>query len=249
MSRKANCWDNAVAENFFGLIKREILNHFHFETRSHAELVIFDYINGWYNPNRIHSKLGYLSPNEFEAVNLSHTETNLNSVKCRKKPQLLVKVNESCGSNVLREAVQVLWYDAELWLNKIVDINSNDFKANTLLTKIILSTNKITAIASDAFDSLSKDSEIQLWLNDFTAEQITTLTQAFQVRDSGPIPLFANPDDDSYHGAVAEDASVTADLEANTDAESAGETSVEVPENPHEDYEKPHKDYKNPRED
>ena len=92
MSRKANCWDNAVAENFFGLIKREILNHFHFETRSHAELVIFDYINGWYNPNRIHSKLGYLSPNEFEAVNLSQTETNLNSVKCCKKPQLLVKL-------------------------------------------------------------------------------------------------------------------------------------------------------------
>ena len=92
MSRKANCWDNAIAENFFGLIKKEILNHFYFETRHSAELVIFDYINGWCNPNRIHSKLGYLSPNEFEAANQSSDETKLNSVKCCKKPQLLVEL-------------------------------------------------------------------------------------------------------------------------------------------------------------
>ncbi|MBX9598605.1 MAG: IS3 family transposase [Burkholderiales bacterium] len=64
----------------------------HFETRANAELVIFDYINGWYNPNRIHSKLGYMSPNKFETANSSRTETKLNSVKCCKKPQLLVKL-------------------------------------------------------------------------------------------------------------------------------------------------------------
>lgn len=92
MSRKGNCWDNAVAENFFGLIKKEVLNHLHFETRAKAELVIFDYINGWYNPNRIHSKLGYMSPNEFEARNQSQTKTKLNSVKCCKKSQLLVEL-------------------------------------------------------------------------------------------------------------------------------------------------------------
>ncbi len=92
MSRKGNCWDNAVAKNFFSLIKKEVLNHLHFETRANAELVIFDYINGWYNPNRVHSKLGYMSPNEFEAVNSSQTETKLNSVKCCKKSQLLVEL-------------------------------------------------------------------------------------------------------------------------------------------------------------
>ncbi len=90
MSRKGNCWDNAVAENFFGLIKKEALNHLHFETRAKAELAIFDYINGWYNPNRIHSKLGYMSPNEFEAGNHNQIKTKLNSVKCCKKSQLLV---------------------------------------------------------------------------------------------------------------------------------------------------------------
>ena len=49
-------------------------------------------INGWYNPNRIHSKLGYMSPNEFEAVNSSQTETKLNPIKCCKKSQLLVEL-------------------------------------------------------------------------------------------------------------------------------------------------------------
>ena len=79
-----------MAENFFGLIKKEALNHLHFETRAKAKLVIFDYINGWYNPKRIHSKLGYVSPNEFEARNHSQIKTKLNSVKSFKKSQLLV---------------------------------------------------------------------------------------------------------------------------------------------------------------
>lgn len=71
MSRKGNCWDNAVAENFFGMIKREFLNHYKFDTLASAKLGIFNYIDGWYNPHRSHSKLGYLSPDEFEKKNLS----------------------------------------------------------------------------------------------------------------------------------------------------------------------------------
>jgi putative transposase len=65
MSRKGNCWDNAVAENFFGIIKKEYINQTKFETRNQAKLGIFDYIDGWYNTQRIHSKLGYLTPLEF----------------------------------------------------------------------------------------------------------------------------------------------------------------------------------------
>lgn len=65
MSRKGNCWDNAVAENFFGIIKKEYINQAKFETRNQAKLGIFDYIDGWYNTQRIHSKLGYLTPLEF----------------------------------------------------------------------------------------------------------------------------------------------------------------------------------------
>ena len=80
-----------MAENFFGLIKKEVLNHLHFDTRAKAELAIFDYINGWYNPNRIHSKLGYVSPNEFEAANHGQNKTKLNSAEYCKKSQLIIE--------------------------------------------------------------------------------------------------------------------------------------------------------------
>jgi putative transposase len=71
MSRKANCWDNAVAENFFGIIKKEYIVWMKFVTRNQAKLGIFDYIEAWYNPQRIHSKLGYLSPNKFEETSIN----------------------------------------------------------------------------------------------------------------------------------------------------------------------------------
>ena len=52
------------------LIKKEFLIHYKFNTRDGARLGIFNYISGWYNPHRSHSKLGYLSPDEFEEKNL-----------------------------------------------------------------------------------------------------------------------------------------------------------------------------------
>lgn len=97
MSRKANCWDNSVAENFFGLIKREFLNHYIFETRSSAQLGIFNYIYGWYNPHRIHSKLGYLSPDEFEEKNLGLTKSVL-ITKFKKYPTMLQNLVNQAGA-------------------------------------------------------------------------------------------------------------------------------------------------------
>lgn len=66
MSRKGNCWDNAVAESFFKTIKTEWVNHHKFITRKQAELALFEYIEAWYNTRRRHSSLNYLSPNDFE---------------------------------------------------------------------------------------------------------------------------------------------------------------------------------------
>lgn len=63
MSRKANCWDNAVAESFFKTIKYEWLNRFHFQNIQQVDKAVDKYIN-WYNNIRIHSSIGYLSPNE-----------------------------------------------------------------------------------------------------------------------------------------------------------------------------------------
>jgi transposase InsO family protein len=80
MSRKGNCWDNAVAENFFGIIKKEYIHQTKFDTRNEAKLGIFDYIQGWYNTQRIHSKLGYLTPVEFDGLYMDFTATECNKI-------------------------------------------------------------------------------------------------------------------------------------------------------------------------
>jgi putative transposase len=68
MSRKGNCWDNAVAESFFASLKVEIKPERAWRTRAEARSAIFDYIETWYNPKRRHSSNAYLSPNAFEAA-------------------------------------------------------------------------------------------------------------------------------------------------------------------------------------
>lgn len=65
MSRKGNCWDNAVAESFFKSIKCEWLNRFKFSNFDEAYSQVYKYIN-WYNTKRIHASLGYLTPLEME---------------------------------------------------------------------------------------------------------------------------------------------------------------------------------------
>lgn len=65
MSRKGNCWDNAVAESFFKTIKYEELNHHKFDSYEQLYACIEQYI-GWYNTKRIHASLGYQTPLERE---------------------------------------------------------------------------------------------------------------------------------------------------------------------------------------
>jgi len=62
MSRKGNCWDNAVAESFFGALKSERIYRDHYETRIHASMAVFEYIEIFYNKRRLHSVLNYLTP-------------------------------------------------------------------------------------------------------------------------------------------------------------------------------------------
>lgn len=65
MSRKGDCWDNAVAESFFATLKTEIVADAKWESRSHAAREVTEYLN-WYNFDRRHSTLGYLAPAEYE---------------------------------------------------------------------------------------------------------------------------------------------------------------------------------------
>jgi transposase InsO family protein len=66
MSRKGDCWDNAVAESFFATLRAELVDHEHYVARYEAKLSIGDYIDNFYNVERRHSYLGYLNPIEFE---------------------------------------------------------------------------------------------------------------------------------------------------------------------------------------
>jgi len=68
MSGKGNCYDNAVAESFFGTLKTELVNHAFYEARKVAMTDIFFYIEGFYNRTRRHTALDYLSPEAFEAA-------------------------------------------------------------------------------------------------------------------------------------------------------------------------------------
>jgi transposase InsO family protein len=71
MSRRANCYDNAVVESFFATLEWELIERSDWHTRAEARLAIFEYIECWYNPKRRHSSLGYLSPAEYEQQLLS----------------------------------------------------------------------------------------------------------------------------------------------------------------------------------
>jgi len=67
MSAAGNCYDNAVMESFFGTLKTELVHHEQYATRDQARVSIFEYIEGFYNRTRLHSTLGYQSPEAFEA--------------------------------------------------------------------------------------------------------------------------------------------------------------------------------------
>jgi transposase InsO family protein len=66
MSRKGNCWDNAVVESFFHTLKTERVYHKEYKTRAQARIDVFDYIERFYNRRRRHSSLKYLNPAEYE---------------------------------------------------------------------------------------------------------------------------------------------------------------------------------------
>jgi putative transposase len=71
MSRKGNCWDNAPMESFFHSLKTEQVHHRDYQTRDEARRDIFEYIEVFYNRQRRHSTLGYLSPAQFELAALA----------------------------------------------------------------------------------------------------------------------------------------------------------------------------------
>ncbi len=72
MSRKGNCWDNAVVESFFATFKTERVHGTTWATRAEARSAVIEWIEGWYNRERMHTSLGDLSPVEFEQRCAAH---------------------------------------------------------------------------------------------------------------------------------------------------------------------------------
>ena len=68
MGSKGDCFDNAVAESFFATLEKDLLRRRSFASRQDARTAVFDYIETFYNPIRLHSTLGYLSPVEYEKI-------------------------------------------------------------------------------------------------------------------------------------------------------------------------------------
>lgn len=68
MSRTGNFYDNAVVESFWGKLKTEMVFHQKFATADQAQAAIFDYIEVFYNRQRLHAALGYVTPEQFEAA-------------------------------------------------------------------------------------------------------------------------------------------------------------------------------------
>jgi transposase InsO family protein len=66
MSRKGNCWDNAPMESFFHTLKTELVHHKNYVTKEEAKRDLFQYIEGYYNRQRIHSSINYLTPEQME---------------------------------------------------------------------------------------------------------------------------------------------------------------------------------------
>jgi putative transposase len=70
MSRKGNCFDNAVVESFFSTLKNELIHEQVFHTREEAQAAVFEFIEIFYNRQRLHQTLGYVSPVQFEAAHV-----------------------------------------------------------------------------------------------------------------------------------------------------------------------------------
>ena len=75
MGSVGDAYDNAMAESFFATLECELLDRTRFETQREAKLAVFEWIEGWYNPQRRHSSIGYLSPMEFERRHAEERES------------------------------------------------------------------------------------------------------------------------------------------------------------------------------
>ena len=109
MSRRGNCWDNAVAESFFSSLKKERIRRRIYRTRELAKADIFDYIEMFYNRTRRHSHLGGVSPEAFETASTAASEclrergkSNRQEFPCAKRGEGYPETSKRLANPVFR---------------------------------------------------------------------------------------------------------------------------------------------------
>jgi putative transposase len=80
MGSVGDCFDNAMCESFFATLECELLDRRRFKTQAEARMAVFEFIEGWYNPHRRHSALGYRSPINYERTQRSDVELGTRSL-------------------------------------------------------------------------------------------------------------------------------------------------------------------------
>ena len=81
MGSVGDCFDNALCESFFATLERELLDRHRVSTRSQAQLTVFEYLEGWYNPHRGHSALGQRSPINYEKYHIKGYKSKRKTVR------------------------------------------------------------------------------------------------------------------------------------------------------------------------
>ena len=85
MGSVGDAYDNAMAESFFASLERELLNRRRFKTQAEAKMAVFEWIEGWYNPHRRHSSLGYRSPVNYERAHERSNASDRNFYRLRRQ--------------------------------------------------------------------------------------------------------------------------------------------------------------------
>jgi len=102
MGSVGDCFDNAMCESFFATLECELLDRRRFQTQVEARLAIFDFIEGWYNPHRRHSALGYLSPMAYERV---HRDPSGQTMRSSTAPRTAWPPNDTAADALQGAAV------------------------------------------------------------------------------------------------------------------------------------------------
>jgi putative transposase len=91
MGSVGDAYDNAMAESFFATLERELLNRRRFRSQAEAKMAVFEWIEGWYNPHRRHSSLGYRSPVNYERAHQKSIESDQSFCRLRRQTALAVE--------------------------------------------------------------------------------------------------------------------------------------------------------------